>query len=48
MFLFKDALIECAFGRIQVFGGLMIADGGGAVLELAQGPSWLEILLGLG
>ena len=41
-------LIECEFGRIQVFGGLLIADYGGDVIELLQRPSWLEVLFGLG
>ncbi|MEO6203119.1 MAG: hypothetical protein ABIU05_21720 [Nitrospirales bacterium] len=48
MFLFKDGLIECGFGRIQVFGRLIIADGSGPVIELLQRPSWLQGLLGLG
>ena len=48
MFLFKDALIECAFGRVQVFGCLIIADRDGPVIELLQRPSWLQVLLGLG
>ena len=42
MVLFKDGLIECVFGRIQVFGGLMIADYRGDGLVLVQPPSWLE------
>ena len=48
MLLIKDGLIECVFGRVQVFGGLMITDGGGDGLELRQRPSWLEVLLGFG
>jgi len=47
MFLFKDALIELKFGRVQLFGGLMIADRRGHVIELLKRPSWFEVLLGL-
>ena len=48
MFLFKDDLIECEFGCVQVFGRVIIADRGGPVIELLQRPSWLQVLLGLG
>ena len=48
MFLFKDALIECEFGRVQVFGRLIIADRDGHVIELLKRPSWFEVLLGIG
>ena len=47
MFLFKDALIEFKFGRVQLFGGLIIADRRGHVIELLKRPSWFEVLLGL-
>ncbi len=48
MLLFKDTLIQCVFGRVQVLGGLIVTDGGGDGLELRQRPSWLEVLLGFG
>ncbi len=41
MFLFKDGLI--AF----VFGGPIITDGGGEVIEWLNRPSGFEVLLGL-
>lgn len=48
MLLFKDGLIECVFGRIQLFRGLIVTAGGGDGLELLQRPFWLQVLLGLG
>ena len=48
MVLFKDGLIECVLGRIQVFRGLMIIDCGGDGLELLPCPSWFEVLCRLG
>ncbi len=48
MFLIKDGLIEFVFGRVQVFGGLIITDCGGNVIELLKRPSWLEVLRRLG
>ena len=48
MLLFKDGLIECVFGRVQVFGGLILTDCGGDVIELLKCPSWFEGVLGFG
>ncbi len=48
MLLFKDGLIEFMFGRFQVFGGLIITDCDGNVIELLKRPSWLEVLRRLG
>ncbi len=47
MFLFKDGLIAFVFGRVQVFGGPIITDGGGDVIEWLNCPSGFEVLLGL-
>ena len=48
MLLFKDGLIECVFGHLQLFRGLIVTDGGGDGLKLLQCPFWLQVLLGLG
>jgi len=47
MFLFNDGLREVECGRVQVFGGVMIADRRGDVIEWLKRPSWLEVLLGV-
>ncbi len=39
MVLFKSGVIACVFDRIQVFGGLMIADCRNDVLVLVPSPS---------
>ncbi len=48
MVLFKDSLIQCVIGRVQLCCGLMVIECGGEGLELLECPFWLEGLLGLG
>ena len=48
MFLLKDGFKEFQFGLVHVFGSFIVADGIGDVIQLLEGDTGFESVLGLG